>query len=127
MPFTRYLKSLRQNLHTGQAGEHAHRPAFKSLLESLGGDIQAINEPTKVSFGAPDFLVKRGAAPLGYIEYKDIGATLDDVERTEQLERYLDAFPNVILTGYLEFCWYREGEALLCHTENVGSSKKPYG
>ncbi|MCK4324541.1 MAG: DNA methyltransferase, partial [Armatimonadetes bacterium] len=118
MPFTQYLKSLRENLRTGQAGEHAHRPAFKSLLESLGGDIQAVNEPTQVAVGAPDFLVKRGAAPLGYIECKDIGANLDEVERTEQLKRYLAAFPNLILTDYLEFRWYREAE--LCRAERLG-------
>jgi len=112
MPFTQYLKALRENLRTGQAGEHAYRPALKALLEAIGDGIQAINEPTQVQFGAPDFLVKRGAAPLGYIECKDIGANLDDVECTEQLKRYLAAFPNLILTDYLEFRWYREGELI---------------
>jgi len=120
MPFTQYLKSLRENLRTGQAGELAHRPAFKSLLESLGGDIQALNEPTHVPFGAPDFLVKRGAAALGYVECKDLGANLDEIQRTEQFTRYLHGCANInfILTDYLEFRWYREAE--LCRAERLG-------
>ncbi len=111
MPFTQYLKSLRENLRTGQAGEETHRLALQHLLDELGGDIQAINEPTHVPFGAPDFIIKRHDAPIGYIECKDIGTNLDEVARSEQLTRYLD-FPNVILTDYLEFRWYREGELI---------------
>jgi len=60
--------------------------------------------------GAPDFIVSEGNIPLGHIEAKDVGTSLSAVERSEQLKRYRKAFPNLILTDYLEFRWYVEGE-----------------
>jgi len=39
-----------------------------------------------------------------------VGVDLNAVERSPQLKRYLDALPNVILTDYLEFRWYVNGE-----------------
>ena len=97
MPFTQYLKELRKHLRLGDATEHTHRPALKTLLEQTGEGITATNEPKHITdVGAPDFIVRRGAAPLGYIECKDIGANLDEIERTDQLKRYLAAFPKLI-------------------------------
>ena len=57
--------------------------------------------------------------PLGHVECKDIGNNLDHTEKTEQLKRYRDALPNLILTDYLEFRWYVEGE--LRQTARIGS------
>jgi hypothetical protein len=48
--------------------------------------------------------------PLGYVEAKDIGEDLRKVERSEQLKRYRGAFSNLILTDYLEFRHYVDGE-----------------
>ena len=67
--------------------------------------MQAINEPTHVECGAPDFIVHRGGAPVGHIECRDIGASLDRVEESKQLQRYRAGLPNLILTDYLEFRW----------------------
>jgi len=44
------------------------------------------------------------------VEAKDIDIDLRKVERLEQLKRYREALPNLILTDYLEFRWYVEGE-----------------
>ena len=119
MPFTQYLKELRKHLRLGDATEHTHRPALAALLEELGERIIATNEPKHITdVGAPDFIIRRGDVPLAYLECKDIGANLDEVERTDQLKRYLAAFPNLILTDYLEFRWYREAE--LCRAERLG-------
>ena len=44
-----YRQALRQTHASGQATEHSYRPAFKSLIEALGGDgSEAINEPTRI-------------------------------------------------------------------------------
>ena len=48
--------------------------------------------------------------PIGHIECKDIDENLDTAERSDQLKRYREALPNLILTDYLEFRWYAEGE-----------------
>ena len=106
-----YRQALRQTHDSGQATEHSYRPAFKALVEALGGDgSEAINEPTRIKAGAPDFIVQRRGVPIGHIECKDIGENLDTAERSEQLKRYREALPNLILTDYLEFRWYAEGE-----------------
>ena len=38
----------------GNATEHTCRPAFKALVESLGKNVCATNEPKRVACGAPD-------------------------------------------------------------------------
>ena len=47
---------------------------------------------------------------IGYVEAKDIGISLDKIEGDEQLTRYRRALDNLILTDYLEFRWYVQGE-----------------
>jgi hypothetical protein len=110
-PFIQYLRAIRTNLAAGDATEHTHRPALKSLLEALRTGVQAINEPKhRTDCGAPDIRVRRKGLTLGYIECKDIGISLDDAERSDQVQRYLKHLPNVILTDYLEFRWYVDGK-----------------
>jgi predicted helicase len=114
-PLVGYLAAIAKNLAHGDATEHTHRPALKVLLESAGKDIIATNEPTRILCGAPDFNVTRGNVPLGHIETKDIGENLALMQRGkpphgEQFGRYRDGLPNWILTDYLEFRWYVNGE-----------------
>lgn len=108
--FDAYLKEVEKNLRRGIATEHTYRPAFESLLESLAPGVDAINDPQKIECGAPDFIVLKKNVPLGHVEAKDIGKDLDSIESDEQLTRYREALPNLILTDYLEFRWYVEGE-----------------
>lgn len=105
-----YLGEVKREFGTGEATEHTHRAALKALVESFAPDVVAINEPKHVECGAPDYVVKRGDLSVGYIEAKDVGKSLDEAERSEQLERYLKAQDNLILTDYLEFRWYHKGE-----------------
>ena len=123
----RYLDELRANLAQGNATEHTHRPALKTLLEAVGDDVVATNEPSHIAVGAPDFVVSRtGGARLtiGYVEAKDVGADLGAIERDsnrarpttsngEQIKRYRENLPNLLLTNYTEFRWYVDGERRL--------------
>jgi hypothetical protein len=108
-PFRTYLQELQRNLSTGPSTELTHRSALQALLEALGDGVQAINEPQRVECGAPDYILTRAGTPIGYVEAKDIGASLDTAERSEQLGRYRASLNNLILTDYLEFRWYVEG------------------
>ena len=108
-PYVSYVQKLQQAYQRGDAGEHTHRPALKDFIETLYPDLLATNEPKRDKAGAPDYVISQGSTPLGYIEAKDIGVSLDKTEKTEQLQRYFDAFNNVILTDYLEFRWYEAG------------------
>lgn len=107
---TEYLKQIEKALLRGDSTEHTHRPALKSLIESFQTGITATNEPKREDCGAPDFIVSRKQTPLGYIEAKDIGKDLKKEEKSGQMKRYLEGLGNLILTDYLEFRWYVEGE-----------------
>ncbi len=106
-----YRREVKQTRATGQATEHSYRPAFQTLVQGLGGkDIRALNEPSHVTCGAPDFIVERRGVPIGHVECKDVGTNLTRVENDEQIKRYRNGLPNLILTDYLEFRWYVAGE-----------------
>jgi predicted helicase len=123
-PFGEYLAAIRKNLAHGDATEHTHRSALEKLLETVGDNIEATNEPTRISSGAPDFNITRGKVPLGHVETKDIGTSLDAIEKDgtkaapathdgKQFKRYRAGLPNWILTDYLEFRWFVNGEKCL--------------
>jgi predicted helicase len=109
----RYLADVGRAIRAGNSTEHTHRPALKSLLESIKAGIVATNEPKRVACGAPDFIIVHGHTPLGYVEAKDVGVPLTRVEATAQLERYRESLRNLILTDYLEFRWYVSGQPRL--------------
>ncbi len=111
-PLTTYFRALKDTHQSGEATEHSYRPALKTLLEALDKDIQVINEPKRENHGATDFTLYRAAAPIAYLECKDLGADLTQVAESEQLQRYRRACDNLILSNYSEFRWYRGGEWL---------------
>ncbi|MCY3957971.1 MAG: N-6 DNA methylase [Chloroflexi bacterium] len=110
----------------GNATEHTHRPALKALLEALDKNIDAVNEPQRIECGAPDFVVTKSASDhptIGYLEAKDISENLSEMERDSnrrnpaspggrQLRRYRQSLPNLILTNYIEFRRYVDGDAV---------------
>jgi predicted helicase len=108
LSFDAYLKSIQKNLQRGS--ERSHYPALKDLLDDPTHGIDAVIEEKGNKAGIPDFTVKRRELLVGYVEAKDVGLNLDQVEKTEQLQRYLEAFPNLVLTNYLEFRWYVNGK-----------------
>ena len=110
-----YLSEIQAEFRTSVAGEHAYRPALKTLLESADINLQAVNDPKRTEIGMPDYVVYRETGnlyiPIGIVEAKDIGNQLSRTEKSEQIKRYL-AFGNLILTNYLEFRWYVNGEKI---------------
>ena len=105
-----YLREVERALKAGNATEHTHRPALKTLIEALRPKITATNEPSRIECGSPDYIVTQKGVPLGYVEAKDVGVDLDRTEESEQLKRYRASLRNLILTDYLEFRLYRNGE-----------------
>ena len=108
--FKDYLAQIEQACKAGNATEHTHRPALKMLIEAFQPKVIATNEPRRIKCGAPDYIITRKDIPIGFVEAKDVGIALDDVENSEQLKRYRDSLSNLILTDYLEFRWYVSGE-----------------
>ena len=61
----KYLSDVEAEYRRGNATEHSYRPALKTLLESCGKTIHAVNEPSRVECGGPDFEISRGSAKVG--------------------------------------------------------------
>src|SRR5690348_16431979 len=112
--FRDYLVKVEQAHRLGNATEHTYRRYLKTLLEALGNHITATNEPRRVACGAPDYVISReertGQATIGYVEAKDIGVSLSETLKTDQLKRYLNALENLVLTDYLEFRSFLRGD-----------------
>ena len=79
--FKTYLAEIEQAYKAGNATEHTHRPALKNLLEAFQSGIIATNEPKRIQCGAPDYIITRKDIPLGFVEAKDIGISLDVTEK----------------------------------------------
>ncbi|MBN1992606.1 MAG: N-6 DNA methylase [Anaerolineae bacterium] len=115
-----YLKSIEKLYQTAQATEHSYRAALQTLLQNQQPGLTVINEPKRVECGAPDLTILRDDFTIGYLEAKDIGRSLDEADKTEQLKRYKSSLDNLILTDYLEFRWYLKGE--LHYTAKLGAA-----
>ncbi len=109
-PLQKYFQAIEKLFKAGKATEHSYRPALRDLVEELGTGITATNEPKRIKCGAPDYVIERNGLTIGYIEAKDVGVPLDKIEKDEQLGRYRRALENLILTDYVEFRWYVNGE-----------------
>lgn len=105
-----YLDKVEKRYKAGISTEHSYRGDLQNLLESLLPNVLVTNEPTRIDCGAPDYILTRNKIPLGYIEAKDIGKTLDSKEYQEQFDRYRNSLDNLIITDYLEFRFYRNAE-----------------
>ena len=112
-PLQDYLHAIENKLAMDDATEHTHRAALQALIESLLSGVNATNEPKHIECGAPDFVVRKGVTTIGYIEAKDIGKSLDEAEKSDQLKRYQESLTNLMLTDYLEFRWYVDGDIRL--------------
>ena len=107
---TTYLNNVRDKLNSGLTTEHSHRPALADLFEALDENATSINEPIRIECGAPDLAILKNGFLVGHVEAKDVGKSLYEIEASDQLKRYREALDNLILTDYLEFRWYVDGE-----------------
>ncbi|MES2017966.1 MAG: type ISP restriction/modification enzyme [Pseudomonadota bacterium] len=123
-PVETYVCALNSEFTKGDATEHTHRPALKRLIEALSPKVIATNEPKAIQReNKPDYIVRRDASIVGFVEAKDIGANLNEAAKTPQLKRYLDALPNLILTNYVDFVWFVSGVKRLEFSLGVLSGK----
>ena len=123
IPFD-YFSELKKKYKTGRATERTYYPVLEKLINQHkrnSSSFQVINESKRIECGAPDFIILRKNIPIGYVEAKDINTNLEETTSTEQLKRYLSGLSNLILTDYLTFKWYVNGEHL--RTVRVGEKK----
>ena len=111
-----YLEKIFKTASQGDAREESYyatlEELFKKIAQSFGkGKIHITTLPKSTEAGNPDFRVWDGKQHIvGYIEAKaPTIENLDLIENSEQLKRYRNIFPNLILTNFFEFRLYRNG------------------
>ncbi|HEC67160.1 MAG TPA: hypothetical protein ENI23_17925 [bacterium] len=110
-----YFKEIHKIYAGGDFREESFYSSFKSLVEECSKLFQMQAEasvlvlPKKTEAGIPDFRIGKNGEIVGYVEAKSPDANLREIEDSEQLKRYRDSLPNLILTNFLEFRLYRNG------------------
>ncbi len=114
-----YFKRIFEIAMRGDAREESYYSSLEDLLKSYAEHtgkkhVHITTLPKKTEAGNPDFRIWDGKQHItGYVEAKaPTVENLDHIEETDQLERYLKTFPNLILTNFFEFRLYRNGELL---------------
>jgi len=109
--FNNYIQSISSKFSHLETSEMGYRADFEILLKGIFESIKVrrVDHDAKARQGnRPDFIVLNKDVPLLYIEAKDIGVSLDKVEKSKQMARYF-GYTNLVLTDYLEFRFYRNG------------------
>lgn len=110
--FEIYIQSISKKYSHKDNTEMGYRTDFENLLKGIFETINVsrIDHDAKAKQGnKPDFIVHKFDVPLLYIEVKDIGVSLDKIEKSEQIARYF-GYENLILSDYVEFRFFRNGK-----------------
>ncbi len=115
-----YLESIKDL--TTEDNELTHRSFLQNLLNRLkdnfNKEFKIEHEPKKEQGSQPDFRVSFQGLNIGYIENKRVGVDLRELSESDQIRKYLELNPNLMLTDYLNFVWVGKDE------KNAPSIKK---
>ncbi len=110
-----YLESIKDL--TPESNELMHRRFLHNLLDKLKNHF---NKEFKIEHelrieqrSQPDFCVSFQGLNIGYIENKRVGTDLRKIvesEKSDQILKYLELNPNLMLTDYLNFMWVGKDE-----------------
>lgn len=110
-----YIQNILGVARQGDATEESYYSTLKDFLMEFATstgkkDIHITILPKKTEAGNPDFRVWDGKQKItGYIEAKPPETNLDQIEKTEQIIRYMSTFQNFMLTNFFEFRLYKDG------------------
>ncbi|WQU90849.1 N-6 DNA methylase [Helicobacter pylori] len=108
-----YLEGIK-NI-TLESNELTHRAFLQILLKGLkdnfNKEFKIEHEPNRDKQGGqPDFRVSYQGLNIGYIENKRVGTNLNQLLKSDQILKYLELNPNLMLTDYLNFMWVGKDE-----------------
>jgi predicted helicase len=103
-----YLDSLRLT-QTRNPSEHAYRSSLRHIL----GDLSLIDEPSNKGKNKIDMEVytKSGLVSF-YIETKMLGYDLSAKQYKKQFDRYRKDFQKLLITNFVDFEFYRDGQLI---------------
>ncbi len=110
------LKEYLENIKdlTTEKNELTHRSFLENLLNRLkdhfNKEFKIEHEPKRDQGSQPDFRVSFQGLNIGYIENKRAGANLSQLLKNDQIRKYLELNPNLMLTDYLNFMWVGKDE-----------------
>lgn len=107
-----YLESIKDL--TPEKNELTHRSFLHNLLDKLKNhfnkEFKIEHEPKREQGSQPDFRVSYQGLNIGYIENKRAGENLNQLSKSDQVRKYLELNPNLMLTDYLNFMWVGKDE-----------------
>ncbi|GAA9091564.1 DNA methyltransferase [Helicobacter pylori] len=107
-----YLESIKDL--TPEKNELTHRPSLYNLLNRLkdhfNKEFKIEHEPKREQGSQPDFRVSFQGLNIGYIENKKVGTDLSQLLKDNQVRKYLELNPNLMLIDYLNFMWVGKDE-----------------
>ncbi|EJC49786.1 putative adenine specific DNA methyltransferase 1 [Helicobacter pylori Hp P-41] len=110
-----YLESIKDL--TPESNELTHRRPLENLLISLkdnfNKEFKIEHEPNRERGSQPDFRISYQGLNIGYIENKrvgTVGTNLNQLLESDQILKYLELNPNLMLTDYLNFVWVGKDE-----------------
>ncbi|UOR69186.1 type ISP restriction/modification enzyme [Helicobacter pylori] len=107
-----YLESIKDL--TTEKNELTHRLSLHNLLNRLkdnfNKEFKIEHESKKEQGSQPDFRVSFQGLNIGYIENKRVGANFSQLLKSDQIRKYLELNPNLMLTDYLNFMWVGKDE-----------------
>ncbi|TPI06769.1 DNA methyltransferase [Helicobacter pylori] len=107
-----YLESIKDL--TPEKNELTHRLFLYNLLKGLkdnfNKEFKIEHEPKRDQGSQPDFRVSFQGLNIGYIENKRVGTNLRQLLKNDQILKYLELNPNLMLTDYLNFMWVGKDE-----------------
>ncbi|GAA7868440.1 hypothetical protein JP0276_12880 [Helicobacter pylori] len=114
-----YLESIK-DLTIGEY-ELTHRSSLENLLNRLkdnfNKEFKIEHEPKREQGSQPDFRVSFQGLNIGYIENKRAGINLIQLLKSDQILKYLELNPNLMLTDYLNF--------ILNYSKAFSTTKQP--
>ncbi len=113
--YLRELQVTRDNtLATDELSLHASLKTFLEQSADYFGQttVTLTHEPRQLEVGRPDFIAMDGLLPIGYIEAEKFGTDLNALtgHAREQNTRFMANLDNFILTNFVDFRLYTEGQ-----------------
>ena len=109
----KYFEEIYEIYAGGNFSEGSFYDCLKHFIKEsgtiLGYSTFPFVLPKRTEVGIPDFFVRKNGEIIGHIEAKGVDKNLENFENTEQLKRYREFLPNLILTNFMEFRLYRDG------------------